>query len=63
MTDYSKKIESDLLEQHQAERDRLDEEIAKREKPDTRVPLDRDPIPGPFEELVREYFERLGSGD
>lgn len=29
LTDYSKKIEGDLLEQHQAERRRLDEEIAK----------------------------------
>ena len=44
-------------------RERLDEEIAKQEKPDARVPLDRDPVPGPFEELVREYYERLGSGE
>lgn len=29
LTDYSKKIESDLLEQHEAERMRLNEEIAK----------------------------------
>lgn len=33
LTDYSKKIEKDLLEQHQAERKRLDEEIAKIQVP------------------------------
>jgi hypothetical protein len=44
-------------------RERLDEEIEKRAKPDSRLPLDRDPVPGPFEELVREYYERLGSGE
>ena len=44
-------------------KERLDEEIAKREKPDSRLPLDRDPVPGAFEDLVREYYERLGSGE
>jgi hypothetical protein len=44
-------------------KERLEEEITKREKPDSRLPLDRDPVPGPFEDLVREYYERLGSGE
>jgi hypothetical protein len=44
-------------------KERLDEEISKREQPDSRLPLDRDPVPGVFEELVREYYERLGSGE
>jgi len=44
-------------------RERLDEELAKREKPDSRLPLDRDPVPGAFEELVRAYYERIGSGE
>ncbi len=44
-------------------RERLDEELAKREKPDARLPLDRDPVPEAFEDLVRQYYERLGSGE
>jgi hypothetical protein len=44
-------------------RERLEEEITKRDKPDSRLRLDRDPVPGPFEDLVREYYERLGSGE
>lgn len=43
-------------------RERIDEELAKREKPDARLPLDRDPVPSEFEELVRRYYEQLGSG-
>ena len=44
-------------------RDRIDEELAKREQPDSRLPLDRDPVPSEFEDLVRQYYERLGSGE
>ena len=44
-------------------RDVIDEELARREKPDSRLPLDRDPVPGAFEELVRDYYERIGSGE
>ena len=44
-------------------RERIDEELAKREKPDARLPLDRDPVPSEFEDLVRQYYERLGGGE
>jgi hypothetical protein len=44
-------------------RERLDEELSKRERPDSKLPLDRDPVPGPYEDLVREYYERLGRGE
>lgn len=56
-------MEDDLMTPLAELKKRLEEEIAKREKPDSRVPLDRDPVPGPFEDLVREYYERLGSGE
>ncbi len=42
--------------------DRLREEIAKRESPDALVPIDRDPVPPQYREIVRRYYERLGSG-
>ncbi|MBS0204160.1 MAG: hypothetical protein JSS49_14750 [Planctomycetes bacterium] len=41
---------------------RLGEEIAKRENPDSLVPVDRDPVPAAYRDLVRSYYERLGSG-
>ncbi|MEW4529479.1 hypothetical protein [Maioricimonas sp. JC845] len=40
--------------------DRIAEEIA-REQPDNElVPIDRDPVPDRYSELVRTYYERLG---
>ena len=41
---------------------RLSEEIAKRESPDSLVPVDRDPVPSRYRGLVRLYYERLGAG-
>ncbi|MGE0377798.1 MAG: DUF4175 family protein [Planctomycetaceae bacterium] len=43
-------------------RDRLAEEIARRESSDQIVPLDRDPVPDRYADLVEQYYERLGSG-
>jgi hypothetical protein len=42
-------------------RDRVAEELARREKPDSIVPIDRDPVPTKFSELVRRYYEKLGT--
>jgi hypothetical protein len=38
---------------------KLAEEVARRESPDSLVPIDRDPIPTRYRELVRSYYERL----
>jgi hypothetical protein len=43
-------------------RDRVAEEVRRRESPDSLVPIDRDPVPPAFAEGVRRYYERLGSG-
>lgn len=43
-------------------RDRVAEEVRKRQSPDDLVPIDRDPVPPQFAEGVRRYYERLGSG-
>jgi len=43
-------------------RDRINEEVRRRESPDGLVPIDRDPVPPQFAEGVRRYYERLGSG-
>ena len=39
----------------------LQEELARKEKSDRLVPLDRDPVPENYSELVRKYYEKLGS--
>jgi len=42
-------------------RQRVMEELARRESSDALVPIDRDPVPAKFSELVRRYYEKLGS--
>ena len=41
-------------------RSQVAEELVRRESPDALVPIDRDPVPHRFSELVRRYYERLG---
>ena len=41
-------------------RDRLSEELARRESKESLVPIDRDPVPTKFAERVRRYYEELG---
>ncbi len=43
-------------------RDRVAEEVRRRESPDALVPIDRDPVPPEFADGVRRYYERLGGG-
>lgn len=43
-------------------RGRVSEEIAKLDKDNPLAPIDRDPVPQEFRELVRKYYEELGSG-
>lgn len=42
---------------------RLAEEVAKRESKESLVPIDRDPVPARYRDLVRSYYERLGRGE
>lgn len=44
-------------------REELAKELARREPGDRLAPIDRDPVPGPYLELVRQYYEDLGKGD
>jgi hypothetical protein len=41
-------------------RDRIAEELARRGSREALVPVDRDPVPGRYSDLVRTYYERLG---
>ena len=44
-------------------RNRIGEELAKIQSDEAIVPIDRDPVPGRFVELVRRYYENLGGGE
>ena len=40
----------------------LREELARRENANSLVPLDHDPVPENYSDLVRQYYEKLGGG-
>jgi len=44
-------------------RQRLSEELARRDSSDALAPIDRDPVPTKFSELVRRYYEKLGGSE
>jgi hypothetical protein len=44
-------------------RNRIGEELAKLESDESMVPIDRDPVPGRYAELVRRYYENLGADE
>ena len=44
-------------------RNRIGEELAKLQSDEAMVPIDRDPVPGRFAELVRRYYENLGGDE
>jgi len=41
-------------------RDRITEELSSLQSDEAMAPIDRDPVPGRFAELVRRYYENLG---
>jgi hypothetical protein len=43
-------------------RDHIAEELARRNSREALVPLDRDPVPDRYADLVRKYYEDLGKG-
>ncbi len=41
-------------------RNQIADELARRESKEALVPIDRDPVPNQYSELVRRYYEELG---
>jgi hypothetical protein len=41
-------------------RDRVADELSRRDSNDSLAPIDRDPVPGKYGDLVRRYYETLG---
>ena len=56
------KIRISILEPLVELQDQIKNELLRLESKDAQVPLDRDPVPPRFSERVREYYQRLGSG-
>ena len=54
-------VQANILRPMEALRDQIREELARRQSPDNMIAIDRDPVPGRYSELVRRYYERLGS--
>jgi hypothetical protein len=43
-------------------RGKVTEELARKEGKNPLAPLDRDPVPEQYRELVQKYYEQLGAG-
>ncbi|HMJ88185.1 MAG TPA: hypothetical protein VK530_00130, partial [Candidatus Acidoferrum sp.] len=41
-------------------RDRINDELSRRDSNESLAPIDRDPVPGKYGDLVRRYYETLG---
>ncbi|HTA30954.1 MAG TPA: hypothetical protein VK731_10735, partial [Candidatus Cybelea sp.] len=55
-------IKSQILQPMTEVRAQLQEELARLENVRSLVPLDHDPVPDNYSELVRKYYEKLGGG-
>lgn len=65
---HSKEPEWDLVEMQMMKpleqlRKLLKEELSKFQSDKSLAPIDRDPVPDQFDELVRRYYLRLGKGE
>jgi hypothetical protein len=54
------KVELQIVRPLVEVRNRVAEELARRESKDSLAPIDRDPVPNRYTETVRRYYEELG---
>ena len=43
-------------------RERIADELSRRQSNDSLAPIDRDPVPNKYSDLVKRYYEKLGNG-
>ena len=55
-------VQETILDPMRELQQQIDEELAKLHEDEPLIPLDRDPVPERFKELVREYYKTLGAG-
>ena len=56
-------VQSQIMEPLVELRQRVSEKLAQLQSDEALVPIDRDPVPDRFAEMVRSYFENLGQED
>ncbi|MDP6035893.1 MAG: hypothetical protein QGG55_07585, partial [Verrucomicrobiota bacterium] len=56
-------VEKQVLNPLKEARERILEELARRDDQPTLAPIDRDPAPNRFIDAVKRYTEQLGRGD
>ena len=54
-------VQTKILRPLQAIQEKVREELQRRQDPDSLIAIDRDPVPSRYSELVRSYYEKLGS--
>lgn len=59
----SEQLQTRITEPLAELRSRVAEELAKREAVNPLAPLDRDPVPQRYREMVRRYYQELGAGE
>ena len=55
-------VGTDILKPLLEVRERIADELSRRESKDSLAPIDRDPVPGKYTDLVKKYYEKLGNG-
>ena len=55
-------VNSGILKPLLEVRERVADELSRRESSDSLAPIDRDPVPNKYSDLVKRYYEKLGSG-
>jgi hypothetical protein len=55
-------VQSQVIKPLTELRERVSERLAQLQSTEAMVPIDRDPVPDRFTELVKTYFENLGQG-
>ena len=53
-------VQSELLDELQDLQSRINQQISRLSNDRSMVPIDREPVPEEFDELVRRYYELLG---
>ncbi len=55
-------VQKDILSPLVEVREKVADELSRRESNDSLAPIDRDPVPTRYSDLVKKYYEKLGSG-
>jgi hypothetical protein len=56
-------VRSQILSPLNELRDHVAQELLRHQSSEALVPIDRDPVPSKFSELVRRYYEQLGKSE